>query len=189
MKNIFISGIPENYEDELQEKIKMLNKKRVEYLSERKIRDEFAVSVFASAAAAELAGKILNKKSCELIFCKDEFGKPFFENINGFYFSISHSFPFYAAAVSDRPIGIDVEKIRDVNLNIAKRMFTENEREYIGKDKIRFFEIWTKKEAYSKFTGKGLGEKFSSFDVLLPPLADNFTFEIKNEAACAVYTE
>ena len=68
-------------------------------------------------------------------------------------------------------------------------MFTENEQKYVGKDKIRFLEIWTKKEAYSKFTGKGISEKFSSFDVLLPPLSDNFTVTIDNDTVVVIYCE
>jgi 4'-phosphopantetheinyl transferase len=189
LKKILIGKMPPNYEEELAEKLKMLSPQRAEYLSWRKIKDDFAVSVYASAAAAELAGEYLCKKTTDIIFDRDENGKPFIKDSDDINLSISHSYPFYAEAISDKPIGIDIEKIRDVNPNIAKRAFTENEREYTGSSKERFFEIWTKKEAYAKFTGNGLAEGFRSFDVLLPPIADNLTFEIKNEAAIAIYIE
>lgn len=188
MKKIIIDTLPEDYNDRLKEKIDLINPQRVKGIKKREPCSQFAVSVYASAAVAQLAGEYLGKKSTDLIFDKTETGKPFFKDVNDLYFNISHSFLSYAVAISDSPIGIDIEVIREVNLKIAERMFTENEKEYVGNDTVRFFEIWTKKEAYSKFTGKGLGEKFSSFDVLLPPLADNFTFEIKDGAAVAVYS-
>ena len=188
MKKIFIGILPENYKEKLTDEEKTLDKKRIEELSSRKKETEYAISVYASAAAVRLAKEFIGDENAEFIFERDGRGKPYFKNTDGLFFSISHSFPHYAVAVSDNPVGIDIEKIRDVNLNISKRMFTENERKYVGQNIGRFFEIWTKKEAYSKFTGKGLGEKFSSFDVLLPPLADNFTFELKDGAAVAVYS-
>jgi len=188
LKKTFIGILSENYKENLNDAEKTLDKKRLEELSSRKKETEYAISVYASAAAVRLAKEFISDGNAELIFERDGRGKPYFKNTDGLFFSISHSFPHYAAAVSDKPVGIDIEKIRDVNLNISQRMFTENEKEYVGNDTVRFFEVWTKKEAYSKFTGKGLGEKFSSFDVLLPSLADNFTFEIKDGAAVAVYS-
>ena len=105
-------------------------------------------------------------------FGKGEYGKPFAKNLN-VEFSVSHSDNLVVCAVSDCPIGIDVEKIRPIDLNIAEEFCSEGELEYIfggdrkevgylacGEDEAltRFFEIWTAKEAYSKFTGRGLGD-------------------------------
>ena len=60
-------------------------------------------------------------------------------------------------AVSDREIGIDIEKKREIRLDAAKRFACESELEYIGSSTERFFEIWTLKEAYFKCIGTGLG--------------------------------
>lgn len=102
-------------------------------------------------------------------FLKSEDGKPYIKNLPDFHFNISHSENAVAVAISDSEVGIDCEKLRNADLRVAKRRFTEKEYAYIIKDSsetdLRFFEIWTKKEAYLKFCGKGLTMPLNSFDV------------------------
>lgn len=96
--------------------------------------------------------------------------KPYAKGID-VHFSISHSKDVVVCAVSDKPIGIDVEKIRPINLSVAKRVCTDDELlEVFGrvpKDDdfgytdntqvlTRFFKQWCAKEAYVKCSGKGL---------------------------------
>ncbi|MEG2014364.1 MAG: 4'-phosphopantetheinyl transferase superfamily protein [Clostridia bacterium] len=76
--------------------------------------------------------------------------------------SISHSAEIIALAISDEQIGIDIERIRDINYSrLLERICNEIETENINalptEERIeRFYEIWTAKEAYSKYTGNGL---------------------------------
>ena len=52
-------------------------------------------------------------------------------------------------------------------LAIAERFFTEEEAEYVrsnDSDAVAFAKVWVRKEAYSKYTGKGLAD-FSNFSV------------------------
>ncbi len=188
LRKILLGKIPENYERELENALLLLDTNRKKELLKRKKRTEFAAAVFASAAAVTLARELCGNENKLFVIKKDENGKPFFEGEDRLFISLTHSFPYYAAAISDTPIGIDAEKTRSVNIAVADRMFTENEKNYVGKNNRRFFEIWTKKEAYSKFTGRGLAENFKSFDVLTPPLSLNFTFTEKDDAVIAVYT-
>ncbi|MDE7282609.1 MAG: 4'-phosphopantetheinyl transferase superfamily protein [Lachnospiraceae bacterium] len=56
-------------------------------------------------------------------------------------------------------------------LDIAKHFFAKSEYEYItdcpeDETRRRFYEIWTAKEAYSKYGGKGFGIDFGSFEVV-----------------------
>jgi len=46
--------------------------------------------------------------------------------------------------------------------------FTPDERLYIQQDANRFYEIWTKKESFLKYTGKGFCAGPTSFSVLKP---------------------
>ncbi len=95
-----------------------------------------------------------------------EHGKPYAKGINA-HFSISHSGELAVCAVSDKEIGIDIEKIRDINPKVSKRFACETELEYINKHINGFLEIWTLKEAYFKCIGTGLGPdiKNVSFDI------------------------
>jgi 4'-phosphopantetheinyl transferase len=73
-------------------------------------------------------------------------------------------------AVYDSAIGVDIEKIRPVNVNVINKVCNKQELEYIysGKEKMseRFFEIWTFKEACFKRIGTGITdfESISYFD-------------------------
>lgn len=105
-----------------------------------------------------------------IVFGIGDHGKPFATDLS-VEFNISHSGNMVACAVADAPIGIDIEQIRPVRLSTAKRIFTPEElRSLFGYaptaadfEKIpddgmllRFFELWTAKEAYGKCVGTGL---------------------------------
>ena len=95
-------------------------------------------------------------------------------------FNVSHTSTLVATALAlghGARVGIDVEDgsrtvgKRDTIENIANRFFSKNELEYLkngnGSKKERFLELWTKKEAYLKYTGDGIG-KMSETDTLAP---------------------
>lgn len=105
----------------------------------------------------------------DIVFQKNEYGKPFAQALR-VQFNISHSGDMVLCAVSDDPVGVDVEKVRPVRLKTAKRICTEQELRYLfGKQPTeedylcddqavlqRFFEIWCAKEAYFKCIGTGI---------------------------------
>jgi len=83
----------------------------------------------------------------------NNFNKPL---INDIYFNISHSNDYIAIVFSKNKIGIDIEKIRKVDLNIINYFCTQKEKNYIlnSKNKYkRLFEIFCLKEAYLKMIG------------------------------------
>ena len=88
-------------------------------------------------------------------------GKPFIQDPSfaGRNISVSHSEGTFALLVAGENVGLDIQYARDVKTyRIAARLFTEEEMSYAqaGNDKDRFFVLWTRKEAYSKFTGSGM---------------------------------
>lgn len=97
-----------------------------------------------------------------------EHGKPYLEGATDFYFSISHAGEYVALAVDDEPVGLDVEKLQH-RVNVAKRFYSEREQEAILQaqgPEIEFTKIWTAKEAFLKYTGKGLADPLAEIDVL-----------------------
>jgi len=88
-----------------------------------------------------------------------EDGKPFIPG--GPEFNISHSENMVVLAITpDGPIGIDIEKIRVVNIDDFSQYVPEaaNLPERYNVDQVHhhFFDCWTKKEAVVKAYGKGL---------------------------------
>ena len=91
------------------------------------------------------------------------------------FFSVSHSENMIICAVACFNIGADCQKNNTNNIEqcrkIAKRFYTEKENIFLdlfidGVEYINnFFEIWAKKEAYIKYTGKGLAEGLNTFTV------------------------
>ena len=104
----------------------------------------------------------------QLQFFSDAYGKPFLTNNPFMHFNISHAGHYIACAVSDKPVGIDIELIRTVDMAIVERFFTPDEKAYVISDELErcFCEIWTKKESRTKFDGVGLHKPLPSFDVL-----------------------
>lgn len=104
------------------------------------------------------------------IFGKTEFGKE--EKMPVVYFNLSHSGEYVVLAVSDRPVGTDIEHKKKNCLAVAKRCFCENEYEDIisagtqEKQEKCFLEYWTMKEAFIKHSGEGLRIPLNSFRVL-----------------------
>ena len=104
----------------------------------------------------------------DISFKTEKSGKPYAVGLD-IHFSLSHSGSLAVCAISDSPVGIDVEQIKKVHLKVARRCFTEQEQYYVfgkkGRPQIKFFEVWTKKEAYVKMMGLGVSD-FLSFDVM-----------------------
>ena len=119
-----------------------------------------------AALREKIYGLVREKLGFSGEFERTENGKPYAKGAA--FFNISHSGSFAVAAVSDCEVGVDIERIRDVNLRIAEK-FSGGEREYIlsaESPQKAFFEIWTAKEAYLKKCGTGLTVPLDSFSVI-----------------------
>ncbi len=114
-----------------------------------------------------LARQYLEVENSELKFETNAYGKPRLAGVREFQYNISHTRGAAAVGISRTPIGVDVEKMGRYEEEVAGRFFCENEVRYIeqGDAGRRFYEVWTKKEAYVKWIGKGLAIPFPSFDV------------------------
>lgn len=124
-----------------------------------------------SLVAGILVEKLL-KEHCgmdRISLCRDDSGRPYLPDCD-LSVSISHSGNRVACAVSQKPVGIDLEQLRPVDLNLCRHICVEEERKYVfgpipewegglchdQEVLSRFFEIWTAKEAYFKRAGTGI---------------------------------
>ena len=73
-------------------------------------------------------------------------GKPFFPDRPDICFNLSHSHGAAVCAVHDKPVGIDIEKLRPAPKRLANGMEDE-----------AFFRLWTAREATIKRQGLGVG--------------------------------
>ena len=112
-------------------------------------------------------------------------GKPMVE---GIYFNLSHTDGLVVCAVSDAPVGCDVEKVKEAPKGVAERFFHLNEKMYLEKcfeDYDReFFRLWTMKESYLKMTGEGMHFPMKDFEVCIA--AGNVILRNKKKQSCFI---
>ncbi len=154
------------------ESIKQLSPYRCEKIMRRKMRNDKNMSLAAGILLNEELKKYgLSEKKME--YRIGEQGKLYFKNLPELHFNISHSGGIVICAFSDCEVGCDVEKIRCVDLKLAKRFFSENEYEYIISQRgdnekySAFFRIWTLRESYMKAIGSGISMSLGSFEIKL----------------------
>lgn len=144
-------------------------KKRVDRF---RFADDKKRTVVGEMVARTMIAKYCNVLPESITFDIGEHGKPYVVELD-VHFNISHSGNMVVCAVSDKPVGIDIEQIRPIDLRVAKRVFNEDELQYLfgfsptDKDFIlsedtgiltRFFEVWTAKEATVKCSGIGIAD-------------------------------
>ena len=100
---------------------------------------------------------------------KDEKGRPYFPDLPIVHFSLAHSGDMAVCAISDAPVGVDIQQWRDLKTDIAERFFHPAEKEHLrhlGGDEYKkdFYALWCLKESYIKYTGNGLSEALDELD-------------------------
>ena len=125
--NKFYSNLDKNYKKHIDK-----------ILSKRKRKASITGLILLSKLLKEINIPFKNIKTT-----RNDKGKPYITNYN-IYFNISHSFDYVICAISKEEIGVDIEKIRDVDekiFNFFKMKKTSS------KD---FFRFYTKLESFTK---------------------------------------
>lgn len=107
---------------------------------------DLAYRLLALAAERELGLRPLPE------IAREAGGKPFFPSCPEVCFNLSHSHGAAVCAIHDKPVGVDVEKLRPAPKRLAAGMEDE-----------AFFRLWTAREASVKRRGLGI-------EALLRPL-------------------
>lgn len=101
-------------------------------------------------------------------------GKPFIRQVP-WHYNLSHSGDYVALAVSDVPVGIDIQQMLPYKESLVKRFFAQEEAavfesgvsvnnlereltEGSSPGTALFYRLWCRKEAYGKLKGTGLTE-------------------------------
>ncbi|MBS5853018.1 MAG: 4'-phosphopantetheinyl transferase family protein [Bacilli bacterium] len=126
-----------------------------DYLLKKKNQKVFNSSIFSWYCLDLIVKKHYHKNLKELDFYFTKNGKP---AVRAFYFNISHSIDFCAVAISNKKIGIDVEKVRKIDNieNMVDKLFwclPLNNKDLL----INFFIGFTQYEALIKYNGETVG--------------------------------
>lgn len=159
MKYILFDQMEQCTELEVQRLLDVVSLQR----RERALKYRFLSDQYACLKSYELLLKLLRECGVYLNgkpnFMYNEHNKPMLTDFPEIHFSISHCKKAILVAVSDHPVGVDVEAIRPVSEALIRRTMNECEAKEIlsaAHPEIRFAEYWTKKEAVVKLRGTGI---------------------------------
>lgn len=162
------------YEDSFNELVELVYPNRKNAVLRLKNKKAAIMSLATGLLLQDIAEKECGISAKELKISTNDNGKPYIDGYGDFHFNISHSDSMLVIAYGDCELGIDVEKLKENDITVAKRCFTKEEYEYIigdisldchTKPQDRFCKIWTMKEAYLKYKGTGISVPLNSFAV------------------------
>jgi 4'-phosphopantetheinyl transferase len=136
--------------------------------------------IVAHTALRHILSRYTGREPQSLRMTIAEKGKPSLTDYPHIRFNLSHSGSYAMLAVArDLEVGVDIERINPsrTTIDIAERFFAPDEvRELMAFPETRrvpaFFAFWSRKEAYIKARGEGLGIALDSFTVSLGDTAE-----------------
>ena len=146
------------------------DRNKQQQINRMKIKTDKDMSLTGYWLAKLAIEKVFGVSMADISFEVDESGKPYTAGYPDVHFNISHSGSAVICAVCDKPVGIDIQLVKDRNFDLlAKRAFTEKEQKVFfsaqpDRRREQFFSIWTAKESYIKFSGAGVKDLKKDID-------------------------
>ncbi len=100
----------------------------------------------------------------EIVIQHAELGKPFYKDL---VYNVSHDSDLVIIAYSDDAsvsIGVDIMKLKSVNIYQFGDFFSIREKQYLNRD--NFLSHWCAKEAFAKALGQGLSIDMASVEFI-----------------------
>ena len=97
-----------------------------------------------------------------------EKGKPYFPTEPQLQFSITHSGGYWMCAFSQREVGLDLQVHQPCQKEkLSRRFFHPAEDAFLRRKNYGdFFDLWSAKESYLKYTGQGITDELENFSVV-----------------------
>lgn len=166
---IYAVNIEDISEDELDSLIKKVPEEKQARINKFMVKKDKIRALISEILLRTVLDKQFGINNEDIVILKNKYGKPYLKGNEDINFNISHSGDFVVCAVDDKPIGIDIEQIIDIDYkSIAESFFSKDEVQFIlnasDENKLhRFYEVWTLKESYIKAKGMGLSIPLNSF--------------------------
>ena len=122
------------------------------------------------------------------VFTYGEHGKPSIIGHPDIHFNLSHCREGVICAMSEQPIGVDIESIREYKESLVRYTMNDQEVRQIlqaERPEVEFIRLWTMKEAVLKLTGQGIVDNMK--EVLTQAKTSELTTVVGPEARY-VYT-
>ena len=188
---VYIEDAPESFTDEMyRRELSKVSDQRRE-AAERLLRAHDRIRSVLSYRLLQYALKCEYRIDAAPEFVFNEDGKPFLRDYPQIYFSLSHCDKAVACAISEFPIGIDVETLRPFDAELAEYVCSGEEFAAISaspEPAIAFTALWTKKESLCKMRGTGLPSKEELQQILHLPFRASFETTVNKAAGYVLST-
>lgn len=158
----------ENHENLMRNDLKKFPMEFQEKIKRYKRWQDAQLSVLGRLLLLQGIQEIYNLDYTNKIISYTEYKKPYFHE-DLIHFNISHSVNRVICAITKTSeVGIDIEKISNIELEDFESQFSLNEWNKITQSdnkKETFFDYWAKKEAVIKSHGHGLTIPLKSFEI------------------------
>lgn len=174
MSQVYCLNINKNVDSErIQYFLRLVSDETRERIQKFRFKEDSLRTLYGEILIRYISNAQFGLKNNQIHFAKNKYGKPYIMD-SPLYFNISHAGDWVVCAIDFSEIGIDIEKIKEINFSIAERFFSRHEYEdlikkHTGQQLDYFYDIWTLKESYIKWLGTGLSTSL-----------DSFRFEINN---------
>lgn len=151
------------------------------------------LSLYAKLLAKKCISTTLPMPLCDIHIQQKDLHKPVLTGSFNIDFSYSHTRSAILLGITFHgKIGVDIEALSDNIPECLHQFFHEQEINYIqkaAKPETAFFEIWTKKEAYTKYLGVGLSANLPAINTLSKSFAPHFQTWQQDTYICSVYSD
>ncbi|MBU5488602.1 4'-phosphopantetheinyl transferase superfamily protein [Clostridium sp. MSJ-8] len=171
MIKLLAANINQDIEDnKIEEFLKLISKEKLDKINRYRFREDYLRSLYGDILVRFEIIKQLGIANSDIKFTLNKYGKPYIEGYNNLFFNISHSEDWVICAISDEEVGVDIEKIEKAPVEVAEHYFHSREYKLIRSKASEevdeyFYKMWTLKESYIKWIGKGLSKQLDSFSI------------------------
>lgn len=175
--------------------IQKISFRRQETLKHYRFDIDKKLSLYSELAVRMALAIFLHCSPKEFNFelCKN--GKPYVSNVSNIFFNISHTRNAILCSVSDTAkIGVDIEKIDNHVPKQMDKICHIEELQYlnslsISDRKIEYCKIWTRKEAFVKRDGGGIGQNLTKINTFVPEKNGKYFTWQESSYICSIYCD
>jgi 4'-phosphopantetheinyl transferase len=158
-------------EDERAALMTICSAERLERVKKFVHQENADLSLLSEAARKIILAQQFKLDPFHMDMATNPHGRPYLLKHPHIHFNISHSYPWVVMGCGFSPLGVDIEKIGQVDLNQAQIYFSAEEQQELlakkGAAQISFYyDLWTLKESYIKARGVQLDENLGHFSIL-----------------------
>ncbi|MFP7736244.1 4'-phosphopantetheinyl transferase family protein [Priestia aryabhattai] len=187
MIEVYALQVPDNIQPQIYSRLlSSVSLTKQERIKRFKRKEDIYRTLIADILIRSIISAKCGMPNEDITFTYNSYGKPFLLRDNNFSFNVSHSGRWVVAIIGEQElIGIDVEEIRPIDIDIARRFFApeeyialkeKEEREYLS----YFYDLWTLKESYIKAIGRGMSIPLDSFVIKRKSFSREFSISQKD---------